>query len=457
MFKRISKAFRKLFRRNNKVAPLISNDTESSCKIVPTPLHLLPVNYGIETQKKEEIREPLDERLERIAQNTPVTTESSVGTTEESSSESGSILESATQNVPKQERFILVQEARKSQTVSLDTCIATERTEPRVKHVKFIFVKEAKKSEEKKESSDSETESDDLENSTEPRVKQVKFTFVEDAEKSEEKEESSDSETESDDLENSTPSIQNSPVCQELARAEEIEADIAVQDDTISLIEKISWTSVEDFRFCKFLGKGSFGKVYLAEHKKTQNMVAIKAMNKADIHKNQMLKSLLLEKNIMKFVQIQRTPFVMGLISAFQSEHRVFFSMELATGGDLESVIKKGAISHSSAVFYSACIVLGIQFLHENGIVHRDLKPANVLIDKDGYAKISDFGLSIAGIGYGCTMNQPVGTPLYKAPEVYEARPYTRSVDWWALGAMIYKMVVGHVSIKHLFRYYVAL
>ncbi|XP_031761491.1 serine/threonine-protein kinase N1-like [Xenopus tropicalis] len=98
--------------------------------------------------------------------------------------------------------------------------------------------------------------------------------------------------------------------------------------------------------------------------------------------------------------------------------------------------------------FYSACTVLGLKFLHEHNIVHRDLKPQNILLDRYGYAKIADFGLCKEGIGYMDTITGKCGTLNYMAPEIFTDDSYTRAVDWWSLGIIIYKMLVGKAPFR---------
>lgn len=95
------------------------------------------------------------------------------------------------------------------------------------------------------------------------------------------------------------------------------------------------------------------------------------------------------------------------------------------------------------AVFYAACVVLGLQFLHDHKIVYRDLKLDNLLLDTDGYVKIADFGLCKEGMGFGDRTSTFCGTPEFLAPEVLTDTSYTRAVDWWGLGVLIYEMLVG--------------
>ncbi|XP_042372945.1 serine/threonine-protein kinase N1-like, partial [Plectropomus leopardus] len=93
--------------------------------------------------------------------------------------------------------------------------------------------------------------------------------------------------------------------------------------------------------------------------------------------------------------------------------------------------------------FYAACVVLGLQFLHDHKIVYRDLKLDNLLLDTDGYVKIADFGLCKEGMGFGDRTSTFCGTPEFLAPEVLTDTSYTRAVDWWGLGVLIYEMLVG--------------
>jgi len=88
--------------------------------------------------------------------------------------------------------------------------------------------------------------------------------------------------------------------------------------------------------------------------------------------------------------------------------------------------------------------VLGLEHLHSNGIVYRDLKPENLLLDSAGHIKMTDFGLSKEGLGNDeDRTNTFCGTPEYLAPEILEGKNYTKSVDWWSLGTLIYEMLTG--------------
>ncbi|XP_055101044.2 serine/threonine-protein kinase N2-like [Symphalangus syndactylus] len=201
--------------------------------------------------------------------------------------------------------------------------------------------------------------------------------------------------------------------------------------------------NLQDFRCCAVLGRGRFGKVLLAEYKHTNEMFAIKALKKGDIVARHQVDILMCEKRIFETVNSVRHPFLTNLFACFQTKEHVCFVMEYAAGGDLRMHINTGVFSEPTAVFYAACVVLGLQYLHEHKIAHRDLKLENLLLDTEGFVKIADFGLCKEGMGYRDRTSTFCGTPLYLAPEVLTEISYTRAVDWWGLGVLIYQMLVG--------------
>ncbi|XP_054635159.1 serine/threonine-protein kinase N1 isoform X4 [Dunckerocampus dactyliophorus] len=201
--------------------------------------------------------------------------------------------------------------------------------------------------------------------------------------------------------------------------------------------------SLQDFRLIAVLGRGHFGKVLLSEYKKTSTMFAIKALKKGDIIARDEVESLMCEKRIFEIVNLSHHPFLVNLFACFQTPEHVCFVMEYTAGGDLMMHIHTDVFTEPRAVFYAACVVLGLQFLHDHKIVYRDLKLDNLLLDTDGYVKIADFGLCKEGMGYGDRTSTFCGTPEFLAPEVLTDTSYTRAVDWWGLGVLIYEMLVG--------------
>uniref|UniRef100_A0A8C5C2X3 protein kinase C n=1 Tax=Gadus morhua TaxID=8049 RepID=A0A8C5C2X3_GADMO len=201
--------------------------------------------------------------------------------------------------------------------------------------------------------------------------------------------------------------------------------------------------SLKDFKCVAVLGRGHFGKVLLAEYKSTGEMFAIKALKKGDIVARDEVDSLMCEKRIFETVNSVRHPFLVNLFACFQTQEHVCFVMEYAAGGDLMMHIHADVFSEPRAIFYAACVVLGLQFLHDHKIVYRDLKLDNLLLDTEGYVKIADFGLCKEGMGFRDRTSTFCGTPEFLAPEVLTETSYTRAVDWWGLGVLIFEMLVG--------------
>uniref|UniRef100_A0AAX7VJM4 protein kinase C n=1 Tax=Astatotilapia calliptera TaxID=8154 RepID=A0AAX7VJM4_ASTCA len=224
------------------------------------------------------------------------------------------------------------------------------------------------------------------------------------------------------------------------------------EENTAGIISAVHRTSsvptlqeklVEDFKYISVLGRGHFGKVLLAEFKKTGKLYAVKALKKRDIVTRDEVDSLMSEKRIFEMINASRHPFLVNLHGCFQTSDHVCFVMEYLPGGDLMIHIHNDVFNEAQTRFYSACVLLGLEFLHLNKIIYRDLKLDNLLMDADGFVKITDFGLCKEGMGHGDRTSTFCGTPEFLAPEVLTDDNYTRAVDWWGMGVLIYEMLVG--------------
>ncbi|KAE9551371.1 hypothetical protein FO519_005425 [Halicephalobus sp. NKZ332] len=201
--------------------------------------------------------------------------------------------------------------------------------------------------------------------------------------------------------------------------------------------------SVDNFRLISVLGRGHFGKVILSQYKPTGKHFALKVLKKGDILARDEVESLMVEKRIFEIASRKKHPFLVNLFAGFQTREHVFFVMEYSMGGDLMRHIHDDIFSEERACFYAACVLLGLEFLHSHKIIYRDLKLDNLLLDREGYVKLADFGLCKEGMGPFDRTSTFCGTPEFLAPEVLTEASYTRAIDWWGLGVLIFEMLVG--------------
>jgi classical protein kinase C len=182
---------------------------------------------------------------------------------------------------------------------------------------------------------------------------------------------------------------------------------------------------LDHFNFLAVLGKGNFGKVMLAETKRSRKLYAIKVLKKEFIIENDEVESIRSEKRVFLVANRERHPFLTNLPACFQTETRVYFVMEYISGGDLMLHIQRGQFGTKRAQFYAAEVCLALKYFHENGVIYRDLKLDNILLTLDGHIKVADYGLCKEDMWYGSTTSTFCGTPEFMAPEVCPSLPPT--------------------------------
>ncbi|KAK0553422.1 Serine/threonine kinase [Tilletia horrida] len=205
---------------------------------------------------------------------------------------------------------------------------------------------------------------------------------------------------------------------------------------------------LEDFNFLAVLGKGNFGKVMLAEEKRSTKLYAIKVLKKEYIIENDEIESTKSEKRVFLAAARERHPFLVNLHSCFQTETRVYFVMEFVSGGDLMLHIQREPFTPRRAKFYATEVLLAVEHFHKQGIIYRDLKLDNILLTPDGHVKVADYGLCKEDMWRGNTTKTFCGTPEFMAPEILLEQPYGLAVDWWAFGILIYEMLLGQAPFR---------
>ncbi|XP_049775598.1 cAMP-dependent protein kinase catalytic subunit 3-like [Schistocerca nitens] len=196
---------------------------------------------------------------------------------------------------------------------------------------------------------------------------------------------------------------------------------------------------LKDFDIIKTIGTGTFGRVCLCREKSTGKYGAMKILAIGDVIRLKQVEHVKNEKNILQEV---RHPFIISLRWHYRDDTCLYMLFDYVCGGELFSYLRNaGRFSNSTANFYTAEIVLALEYLHSQSVVYRDLKPENLLLDRDGHLKITDFGFAKKLTDRTWTL---CGTPEYLAPEIIQSKGHNKAVDWWALGVLIYEMLAGY-------------
>ncbi|XP_048872682.1 calcium/calmodulin-dependent protein kinase type 1B isoform X2 [Brienomyrus brachyistius] len=189
------------------------------------------------------------------------------------------------------------------------------------------------------------------------------------------------------------------------------------------------------------LGEGSFSEVWLAQHRRSQKLVAVKCIHKRAVAgKEAMLQN---EIDVLRKIDHEN---IVSLEDTFDTPAKLYLVMTLVTGGELlDRILDRGIYTEKDASCVIRQVLEAVRYLHKLGIVHRDLKPENLLYDtpfEGSKIVISDFGLSkMEDQGVLSTV---CGSPGYVAPEILQQKKYGKAVDLWAVGVISYILLCGY-------------
>ena len=192
----------------------------------------------------------------------------------------------------------------------------------------------------------------------------------------------------------------------------------------------------------RLLGSGSFGEVYLVREVNTNKLFAMKVLSKQRILGQNLVRYAKTERDVLSYT---KHPFIVSLNSAFQTRTKLFLILDFCPGGDLGRILQKeGRFTEARARAYLCEVLLALEDLHKRDIIYRDLKPDNVVLDDQGHALLTDFGLSKEGVFEGNKGAKSFcGSVAYLAPEMLRKAGHGKSVDWYLLGVLLYEMIVG--------------
>ncbi|KAF5282826.1 hypothetical protein FQR65_LT02824 [Abscondita terminalis] len=229
-----------------------------------------------------------------------------------------------------------------------------------------------------------------------------------------------------------------------------------IQNAIITTERKSTQTSINPYQDIQLkdlivlttLGIGGFGRVELVRHKNKKELVfALKCLKKAEMTAEDQKQHVKNEKNNQMSCN---SPFIVRMYKTMTNNKYIYFLMETCLGGDLWLLLQKQKgrrFDESTARFYSASALEALVYLHNRNIVYRDLKPENLLLDSKGYLKLTDFGFA-KELDPSSRTYTFAGTPEYVAPEIVLNRGHGKAVDYWALGILIYELLVGRTPFR---------
>ncbi|XP_073402417.1 serine/threonine-protein kinase 36 isoform X2 [Dendrobates tinctorius] len=196
---------------------------------------------------------------------------------------------------------------------------------------------------------------------------------------------------------------------------------------------------MEKYHVLELIGEGSFGRVYKGRRKHSGEVVALKFIPKIGRSEKE-LRGLKREIQIMRDL---RHPNIVRMLDSCETEREVVVVTEYAEGELFQILEDDGSLSEDLVKEVSAQLVSALYYLHSHRILHRDMKPQNILLGKDGTVKLCDFGFA-RELSLDTLMVRSIkGTPLYMSPELVLERPYDHRSDLWALGCIVYELLVG--------------
>jgi len=206
----------------------------------------------------------------------------------------------------------------------------------------------------------------------------------------------------------------------------------------IGQVQQGDFCDLADFRTVGILGKGAFGTVTLVVDPKTSKSYALKAIRKIQIVELGQQTHICNEKKVMTMLD---SDFLVNLRNTYKDQWRVYFLLDVCLGGELFTVLRKmRSFDEPTSKFFSGCVVEAFDYMHSLNVIYRDLKPENLVLAKNGYLKVTDFGFAKVVVNKTFTL---CGTPDYLAPEIVTGQGHGKGVDWWTLGVLIYEMMAS--------------
>ncbi len=207
--------------------------------------------------------------------------------------------------------------------------------------------------------------------------------------------------------------------------------------------------TIREYKILSEIGKGEggVGKVYLAEHSILKRKFAVKALLPHLTQDEQFRRRFITEASAQSDFRHEN---IVQLHTVMEDQGELFLVMEYADGVNLRNLIEKnGKISEKQALHILKDALRGLEYAHKKGVVHRDIKPSNIMLDKNGTAKITDFGIALTEQSEEERLTKTgvmLGTPHYMSPEqIADPKKVDFHTDIYSAGIVLYEMLTGEV------------